>query len=138
VTAETNYRGPFGDTLRWIAGDDETGGAYAMLERTAPPGTRSRPHDHLRSEAFYVIGGELSFTLAGDAVAAKPGSYVIAPAGVAHGWEVTGDRDARVLLIFAPSAPRAYFAEIDGLVRAGGGVIDAWAMTDVLKRYGWM
>ncbi len=133
------YLTPFGDTLRWIAGGEQTAGAYAMLERVAPPGTRSPGHQHRRSEAFYVIDGEVTFTIDGQSTAARAGTFVIAPEFVSHGWENTGDRAARVLLIFAPAAQRAYFADLDVMVRsAAGGQLDEAALTDLMKRHDWL
>jgi quercetin dioxygenase-like cupin family protein len=138
MTDEPWYRTPFGDTLRWVTGEEDTGGAYALLERVAPPGARSPGHQHRRSEAFYMIDGEMTYTIAGQTMRVSPGSYVCAADRVPHGWEVTGDRPGRVLLIFAPSAPRAYFAEIDAIVRgAREGQLDTSALASALERYGW-
>ena len=130
------YRGPFGDTLRWIAGSDETDGAYAMLERVAPPGSVSPPHSHGRREAFYVLEGALTFTIDGVEHAAGAGTYLAAADGVAHGWRVEGDREARVLVVFSPAIEEAFFAEMDAMVRAGGPPKPA-ETAQLMARHGW-
>ena len=113
------HRTPFGDSLRWITGEEATRGAYSLHERTAPPGAASVPHIHSRvSEAFYVLEGEFTFELDGRTVNAGPGDYVHAPASVSHAWRVTSSGDpARALVLFAPSVPLAFFEEIDAVMQ---------------------
>lgn len=111
------HQSPFGDSLRWITGEEATGGAYSLHERTAPPGAASIPHVHSHvSEAFYVLTGEFQFELDGQKVTAAPGDYVHAPPGVSHAWRVTSDDAARALILFAPSVPLAFFEEIDAVM----------------------
>jgi len=113
------HSSPFGDSLRWIIGEEATADAYSLHERTAPPGAASVPHIHSRvSEAFYVLEGEFTFELDGRTVNAGPGDYVHAPAGVSHAWRVTSSGDpARALVLFAPSVPLAFFEEIDAVMQ---------------------
>jgi len=112
------HRSPFGDSLRWITGDEATGGAYSLHERTAPPGAASIPHVHSRvSEAFYVLEGEFTFELDGRTVTARPGDYVHAPPGASHAWRVTTAEPGRALVLFAPSVPLAFFEEIDAVMQ---------------------
>jgi len=111
------HRSPFGDSLRWITGEEATGGAYSLHERTAPPGAASVPHIHSHlSEAFYVLEGAFTFELDGRTVTAASGDYVHAPAGASHAWRVTSEEAARALVLFAPSVPLAFFEEIDAVM----------------------
>src|SRR5207253_10740722 len=108
------HSSPFGDSLRWIIGEDATGGAYSLHERTAPPGAASVPHIHSRvSEAFFVVEGEFTFEFDGRKVTVRPGDYVHAPPGASHAWRVASGKAARALVLFAPSVPLAFFEEID-------------------------
>ena len=133
------YRSPFGDTLRWIAGEDATGGAYTLLERAAPAGAGSPGHRHKRSEAFYILDGELSFTIGGGKTTARAGDFLIAPEMTEHAWENTGGREARVLIIFAPSTVRAYFEDLDAAVRAApGGRPDQGTLAGLMKKHDWL
>ena len=116
------HRTPFGDSLRWITGEEATGDAYSLHERTAPPDAASVPHFHSRvSEAFYVLEGEFTFDLDGRTVSAGPGDYVHAPAWTSRAWRVTSTEAARALVLFAPSVPLAFFEEIGAVMNETPG-----------------
>src|SRR5438034_10968780 len=129
---------PFGDSLRWIIGEEATRGAYSLHERTAPPGAASVPHIHSRvSEAFYVLEGEFTFELDGRKVTTGPGDYVHAPPGASHAWRVSGSGDARALVIFAPSVPLAFFEEIDAVMNETPGARpDLRRLAAINEKYG--
>lgn len=132
------YRTPFGDTMRWVAGEDATAGAYSIHERIAPAGSASFPHIHSRmSEAFYVVSGRVTFTINDRAIDAGPGDFAIALPGQRHAWAVAGDEEARVLVLFAPSAGRAYFEEMHSLVDGGVGRPSAEDLAALSKKHGW-
>ena len=57
--------------------------------------------DHV--DSFYVLEGEAEFTLGDEVVRAAPGTFVAAPAGVAHGFRSVGDIDLRILNVHAPN-----------------------------------
>ena len=62
------------------------------------------PHVHPdKIDSFYILEGELEFTIGDDTVRAGPGSFVAAPAGVRHGFRNPGPGRARFLNIHAPS-----------------------------------
>src|SRR5437773_367891 len=140
VSAATGpaHRSPFGDSLRWITGEDATRGAYSLHERTAPPGAASVPHVHSRvSEAFYVLEGKITFELDGRTVTAGPGDYVLAQPGVSHAWRVTSGEVARALILFAPSVPLAFFEEIDAAVsETPGARPDLRQLAAINEKYG--
>jgi quercetin dioxygenase-like cupin family protein len=132
------HRSPYGDSLRWITGGEETRGAYSLHERTAPPGAASVPHIHSRViEAFYVLEGEFTFELDGRTLSAASGTYVHVPAGVSHVWRVTGDATARALVLFAPSVPLAFFEELDDVVSSASGERpDSHRLLAINQKYG--
>ena len=122
--------------MSWITGEADTGGAYSIHERIAPPGTRSVPHVHNRlAEAFYVVEGQFEFEIDGEKIDDPPGNFVRAAPGVQHAWRVAGDDSAKALVFFTPSATRAYFEELDALVAAGPVAPDA--LTALSEKYGW-
>ncbi len=57
--------------------------------------------DHV--DAFYVLEGEVEFTLAGRTVRAGAGSYVAAPTGVSHGFRNAGAGELRMLNVHTPN-----------------------------------
>jgi quercetin dioxygenase-like cupin family protein len=63
------------------------------------------PHVHREhADAFYVLEGEVVFELAGEPVEASPGTFVLAPAGLVHGFRPP---EGRFLNFHAPGAPYA-------------------------------
>jgi quercetin dioxygenase-like cupin family protein len=67
------------------------------------PGRELEAHVHDgEDDAFYVLEGELTFVLGDDDVAAPPGTFVLVPPGVRHGFRNDGDSPVRILNIHAP------------------------------------
>ena len=61
------------------------------------------PHTHGdHADTFYVLEGEVEFTVGDDTVRAGPGTVVCAPPGARHGFRNGGSGRARVLNIHAP------------------------------------
>jgi quercetin dioxygenase-like cupin family protein len=79
--------------------------AIGVAEVTSAPGGSSPPlHLHRNhSESFYVLDGELTFTVSGEEIRATAGAWVQVPAGVPHTFTVTGSAEARFLNVHAPS-----------------------------------
>jgi mannose-6-phosphate isomerase-like protein (cupin superfamily) len=75
---------------------------FGIIEIAA--GRELEEHVHgEEDDAFYILEGELTFTF-GDAVApAPPGTFVLVPPGVAHGFRNDGDTPVRMLNIHAPA-----------------------------------
>jgi quercetin dioxygenase-like cupin family protein len=67
-------------------------------------GREVEPHVHAdEDDAFYVLDGELIFTVGADEVSAPAGTFVLVPPGVEHGFRNDGDAAARILNIHAPA-----------------------------------
>ncbi len=61
------------------------------------------PHvhdDHI--DSFYVLEGEIEFTLGDEIVRAGPGTFVAAPPGARHGFSIPGPDRTRFLNVHAP------------------------------------
>jgi mannose-6-phosphate isomerase-like protein (cupin superfamily) len=54
-------------------------------------------------DAFYILEGELTFIFGDEQVPAPPGTFVLAPPGVEHGFRNDGTRPVRMLNIHAPA-----------------------------------
>ena len=62
------------------------------------------PHEHDdHVDAFYVLEGEVEFTIGDETVRLGPGAIVAAPPGTRHGFRGVNGR-ARVLNLHAPDA----------------------------------
>ena len=90
----------------WIrAGGAETQGSLSLVEQVIPVGFASAWHiHHDEDESFYVIDGEITVIVDGQSVALGAGGFAYGPRGIAHGFQVSGDKPAHILLI--TSGPR--------------------------------
>jgi quercetin dioxygenase-like cupin family protein len=96
-----------------LAGGDETGGQYALVENTLPPDNGPPPHTHTREdEAFYVLAGEMTFTVGGREHLARAGTLLHAPRGVPHAYRNTGRTPARMLVWITPAGIERFFHKV--------------------------
>jgi mannose-6-phosphate isomerase-like protein (cupin superfamily) len=94
----------------------QTANALEVIEYTGP--IQPPPHLHkTHDEAFYVLDGVFTFTLAGNSVEAGTGSFVYVPRGTVHGF--TTSHDARALLITVPAGLEGFFDELCAGIEAG-------------------
>jgi len=78
-------------------------------------------HVHQHTEAFYVLEGELAFTLGAECetVTLRAGGFAAVPPGIAHSYGTAGDQPARWIVIHAPDSGFAGFmrGRVDGVQR---------------------
>ena len=105
-----------GSAMFFKATRASTNGAFSLMERTLPPGGRKPPpHIHTNcEEAFYVLDGEVEFSLGETTTIGRADTFVLVPGGVAHTFGDAGTAQARLLVIHAP-AMDAYFEELQAL-----------------------
>ena len=102
-----------GDVYRFLATGEDTNGKYALWEAIVPPGGGPPPHVHSREEeGFYVLEGEITFTVNGERVVAKAGTFANMPVGTPHSFKNEGDRPAKMLLSVAPAGLEQMFFEV--------------------------
>jgi mannose-6-phosphate isomerase-like protein (cupin superfamily) len=79
-------------------------GEYEITEMDCSPEFGPvEPHVHDdHTDSFYVLDGEVEFTIGDKTVRAGPGTFVAVPAGVHHGFRNPGPGRARFLNIHAP------------------------------------
>jgi mannose-6-phosphate isomerase-like protein (cupin superfamily) len=58
---------------------------------------------HEEDDAFYIIEGEMTFTFGDEEAQAPPGTFVLVPPGVEHGFRNDGDVPVRMFNIHAPA-----------------------------------
>lgn len=117
----------------------DTGGAYSILEFTAPVGGEwTIPHVHRGAEeGWYVLEGELTFRLAEQTVQAPAGTFVLAPRGMLHSFGNTGTQTARYLELFSPPGMERFFADLAALAAASpNGRMDPQARIALAEKYG--
>src|SRR4051794_27224184 len=93
-----------GDVYRFLATGEDTSGKYALFEAIVSPGGGPPPHVHSREEeGFYVLEGEITFTVNGERVVAVAGTFANMPVGTPHGFRNESDRLVRMLIWVAPA-----------------------------------
>jgi mannose-6-phosphate isomerase-like protein (cupin superfamily) len=101
-----------GDVYRFLATGEDRNGKYALWEAVVPPGG-GPPHVHHREEeGFYVLEGEVTFTVHGERVVATAGTFANMPVGTPHSFKNESDRPARMLISVAPAGLEKMFFEV--------------------------
>jgi quercetin dioxygenase-like cupin family protein len=101
-----------GDKYVMLATGEQTGGAYCLADATVPPGGGPPPHYHTREEeSFYVVEGEVTFTVDGQTVIGKPGTFVQIPRKTPHAFKNASAKPARMLILCTPAGFEKFMAE---------------------------
>src|SRR5688572_18710709 len=114
-----------GDVYRFLATGADTNGTYALWESVVPPGGGPPPHVHSREEeGFYVLEGEITFTVNGETVVATAGTFANMPVGTLHSFKNESNKPAKMLISVAPAGLEQMFFEVgvplaDGAATAG-------------------
>jgi quercetin dioxygenase-like cupin family protein len=105
-----------GSAMFFKATRASTNGAFSLMERTLSPGGRKPPpHIHTNcEEAFYVLDGEIEFSLGQTTTIGRRDTFVLVPGGVAHTFGNAGTTEARLLVLHAP-AMDDYFEALQAL-----------------------
>ena len=75
----------------------------SVLELAVDPGFTVDPHTHpAEVDSFYVLDGEIEFTVGDHAISAGAGTWVSAPPGARHGFRNARAGRARLLNLHAP------------------------------------
>ena len=93
------------------AGGAQTGGAFTLIEWSAPVGFGPPLHVHgLDDEGFYILDGEISIECGDKHFTAGPGDFTFLPRGIPHTFLVTRG-PVRGLQITAPAGFEDFIAE---------------------------
>lgn len=104
------------------AGDDQTGGAFTLIDCQCPPGFAPPAHvHHQEDEAFYLLGGSLQVSCGDETWQVEPGGFVFLPKGRPHRFVVLGEEGARLLQITAPAQFERFAADV-GVPATGPGL----------------
>jgi len=69
-----------GHLMTFLATAEDTQGKFALIEAVARKGNVPPPHIHHREEeTFYVLEGEMTFSVGGQTIKATPGTMVCLP-----------------------------------------------------------
>jgi mannose-6-phosphate isomerase-like protein (cupin superfamily) len=75
---------------------------FGIIEIAAGRVLEAHVHEG-EDDAFYIVEGEMTFVIGDEEVAAPPGTFVLVPPGIEHGFRNDGDVPVRMLNIHAPA-----------------------------------
>jgi len=81
----------------------QSDGRFTMLDEIWKPGFAVIPHCHYtHSEIFYIISGEVEWTVNGETHVMKAGDSLYIPPKAVHAVRVVGNQDLHTLMLYAP------------------------------------
>ena len=95
-------------------GAPQTGGQLAAIENVVPanfPGPPRHIHPAF-DELFYVLEGEMVFTVGDDTEHAGPGTIAYVPGDVPHTFSNPHEAPARLLTVCTPGGFESYFEAV--------------------------
>lgn len=88
-------------------------GAMTITDSVSPPKSGPPMHiHHGEDEAFFILSGEVEFSVGGTRLRKGPGEAAFVPRGVEHTFTVVGDKPCRHLVILTPGGFEGFFAEM--------------------------
>jgi mannose-6-phosphate isomerase-like protein (cupin superfamily) len=115
------------------ATDQDSGGAFTLLEATEPPDFGPPMHiHHDAAEAFYVLEGEYLIFIEDEEFRCPTGSFVYIPAEIRHGFRV-GKVASRKLNVYLPAAMVGYFDDLSGAMSRGEA--DERELAEIAQRH---
>jgi quercetin dioxygenase-like cupin family protein len=124
-----------GDVYRFLATGEDTDGRYAMWEAIVPSGGGPPLHVHSREEeGFFIIEGEVTFTIDGERVVAKAGTFANMPVGIPHSFKNESSQTAKMLISVAPAGLEQMFFEC-GVPLAEGATTASPPTKEEIERF---
>jgi quercetin dioxygenase-like cupin family protein len=95
--------------LTFLATGQDTGGRFALMEQVGRKGDVPPRHIHHREdETFYVVEGEMTFSVGDQTIKVPVGTMVFAPRDIAHSFTIDSE-EVRVLVMVAPAGAEGFF-----------------------------
>jgi quercetin dioxygenase-like cupin family protein len=81
----------------------DTDGRYSFLDEIWKPGMAVPPHYHAaHTEVFYVVAGQVEWTVGGETQLLGAGDLVYIPSDTVHSVKVVGTEDVQSLMLYTP------------------------------------
>ena len=100
-----------GEEIAVLASGGQTG-SYEIFLQTGPEGSGPPPHNHPWDEAFYVLQGQVAFSVGDAEQVAECGTLVQVPAGTTH-WFRFAPGGGQMLSVTSREGAADLFTEID-------------------------
>jgi quercetin dioxygenase-like cupin family protein len=106
-----------GDMFTYLVTGEKSGGSYFTLLAGVQPNAGPPPHvHHLEDEQFYVLDGELTFSVGDQTFQVQAGDFVHIPRETVHSFK-NGGMPSRLLVTFSPAGIEGFFREVGELVK---------------------
>jgi quercetin dioxygenase-like cupin family protein len=106
-----------GAGVKFLCTADRTDKSWSLMEVALPRDAGPPPHRHPWDEAYYVIEGEVTFSIGGSEQKVSGGDFIYAPGGTVHAFKGSSDQPARMLIFDAPAHAESFFREVDQEVK---------------------
>jgi len=106
-----------GTQVHLLCEADKTDNKWSLMDCVMPKDAGPPPHQHPWDEAYFVLSGQVRFSLDGREVLAGSGDFLYAPANTPHGLQGASDEPAHVLFFDAPAAAEGFFREVEREVK---------------------
>jgi quercetin dioxygenase-like cupin family protein len=122
--------------LRILEDGSNTGHRLGLAESVLAPHTPGPPqHRHAQhDEGFYVISGQVRFTVGDKDHDAAAGTLVMVPPGAPHTFANITDQPAVMLSTFTPDLYVQYFRDLQNMI-SGGQALTPQASIRTMSRY---
>jgi len=96
----------------WVLASKEATQGYEVFLQEGLPGSGPRSHSHDWDETFFVIDGDLTFSINGEEMTAKAGTFVHLPAGTLHEFKIGKNGAKMISITGAGSNASSLFSEL--------------------------
>lgn len=101
-----------GDMFTYLVTGEQSGGSYFTLLVDVAPNGGPPPHVHHREEEqFYILYGELTFSVGNQTFQANTGDFVHIPRETIHSFK-NGQIPSKLLSTFSPAGIEDFFREV--------------------------
>jgi quercetin dioxygenase-like cupin family protein len=101
-----------GDMFTYLVTGAESGGSYfTLIADVGPHGGPPVHIHHLEEEQFYVLEGEISFSVGDQTFQVQAGDFVHIPRETVHSFK-NGEGPSRLLVTFSPAGIEGFFREV--------------------------
>jgi quercetin dioxygenase-like cupin family protein len=101
-----------GDLFTYLVTGEDSGDSYFTVLANVQPAAGPPPHvHHLEEEQFYVLEGELAFSVGDRTFQVGAGEFLHIPRGTIHSFK-NGPAPSRLLITFSPAGIEGFFREV--------------------------
>ncbi len=107
-----------GHLMSILISSKDTNGSFSLIHGYEIKGLEPPPHVHTKEdESFYILNGEINYTVDKEAFHAKRGDWIFLPRNIQHSFQVQSDQ-AEVIIQLSPGGFEEYFKEMSEPAKA--------------------